>query len=121
MTSDYAELKKEETAAVTDFATLKAAKEQEITLATDAIITKEKRSGAVALSLSENTDALDDATKEKANAETYLANLNEQCASKKKNRAMRNQMRTEEIAAISDAIKILNKDDSLEVFKKAVP
>merc|ERR1719174_3045289 len=34
---------------------------------------------------------------------------------------MRNKMRTDEIAAISEAIKILTDDDALETFKKAVP
>merc|ERR1719161_1964544 len=58
---------------------------------------------------------------EKTNAEKYLADMQSECATKKKTRAMRNQMRTEEIAAISDAVKILNQDDSLETFKKAVP
>merc|ERR1719399_1087790 len=35
--------------------------------------------------------------------------------------AMRMKARSEEIAAISDAISILNDDDALDVFKKAVP
>jgi hypothetical protein len=121
MTSDYAALKSEETSAVTNFASLKAAKMQEIKAATDAIITKEKRAGAVAVSLSESTDSLGDATTEKENAQKFLADMNSQCAAKKDNRASRNKMRTEEIAAISDAITILNSDDSLETFKKAVP
>jgi len=121
MTSDYGAMKTDEATDVTNFATLKAAKLQEISAATQAIITKEKRSGAVAVSLSQNTDALGDATEEKANAEKFLAEMNSQCAAKKKNRAMRNQMRMDEIAAISDAVKILNEDDSLETFKKAVP
>merc|ERR1712094_90402 len=101
MASDYATLKSDETTAFTNFGTLKAAKEAEISAATAAIITKEKRSGAVAVSLSENTDSLGDATEEKANAESFLADMTSQCAAKKKSRASRNQMRMEEIAAIS--------------------
>lgn len=38
-----------------------------------------------------------------------------------KNRAIRMKMRTEEIAAISEAIKILGDDEALDVFKKAIP
>lgn len=121
MMSDYNTMKKDEVQAFNDFNTLKAAKQQEIGAASESIITKEKRSGAVALSLSQNKHALDDATKENTNAKTSLENLNDQCATKKNTRAMRNKLRTEEIAAISDAIRILNNDESLEVFKKAVP
>merc|ERR1719217_1342564 len=36
-----------------------------------------------------------------------------------KNKAMRQKMRSEEIAAISEAIKIINDDDALETFSKA--
>jgi len=40
---------------------------------------------------------------------------------KMKERDHRKKMRTDEIAAISEAIKILSDDDALEIFKKAIP
>merc|ERR1719274_469582 len=42
------------------------------------------------------------------------------CATKKKERAERCAMRAEEIAAVSQAIKILNDDDALDLFKKTL-
>merc|ERR1719428_2529493 len=100
---------------------LKDAKEQEITAAAEAITAKEKRTGELKLSLVMDKNALEDAQDENADATKYLANLKEQCATKMKERDTRKKMRNDEIAAISEAIKILSDDDALEVFKKAVP
>merc|ERR1719171_2431417 len=103
------------------FGQLKDAKEQEIKAAAEAIVAKEKRQGDLALSLVQNKNSLDDAQDENADSTKYLANLQEQCTTKKKERDMRTKMRNDEIAAISEAIKILSDDDALEIFKKAVP
>lgn len=73
------------------------------------------------MSLVMDKNSLDDAKDENADATKYLANLKEQCATKMKERDTRKKMRTDEIAAISEAVKILSDDDALDVFKKAVP
>merc|ERR1719326_2144580 len=52
--------------------------------------------------------------------EAFLANLASQCALKKKEWAERQKMRAEEISAISEAIKVLNDDDALDLFKKTL-
>jgi chromosome segregation ATPase len=52
--------------------------------------------------------------------EAFLANLASQCALKKKEWAARQTMRAEEISAISEAIKVLNDDDALDLFKKTL-
>merc|ERR1719473_2280768 len=58
---------------------------------------------------------------ESADTTKFLATLEKDCATKEKEMAERQKMRSMEIAAISDAIGILNDDDALDVFKKAVP
>jgi len=121
MEKDLKELQKDEQMDLNNFNELKAAKEQEIDLNQRAIITKDKRSGALALELSEDNHALKDAKEELDNASKFLATMDEQCAAMKKNRAMRAKMRADEIAALGEAIKILNDDDALDVFKKALP
>merc|ERR1719281_629498 len=121
MEKDHAELKKDEEVDFTNFNEMKAAKQEEIALNEQAMITKDKRIGALALALSEDTHALEDAQEELANAQKFLANMKEQCATMEKDRAMREKMRADEIAAVSEAIKILNDDDALEVFKKSLP
>merc|ERR1719355_69930 len=118
MEKDLSDMQAQETSDHESFNELKAAKTQEITLNEKAVIEKEKRIGAVALGLSEDGHALEDATEEKANAIKFKSNMEEQCATVEKDKAMREKMRSEEIAAISDAVKILNDDDALEVFKK---
>jgi hypothetical protein len=121
MSSDLSTMTTSEKSAAQGYSDLKAAKQQEIKTSTDAIIAKEKRSGELAVSVSQNKDALEDAQDELADASAYLATLTKACDTKRKERDMRNKMRTDEIAAVSEAISILNEDDSLEVFKKAVP
>jgi len=105
--------------AVKGFAELKAAKDKEIELASEAIEVKTKRVGELAVSIVQSTDGAEDATKEKANADKTLATLDEQCKTKQTEYAASSKTRSEEISAISEAISILNDDDALDVFKKA--
>jgi hypothetical protein len=114
-------LESAETAAVSGYADLKAAKEKEIELASEAVEAKTKRVGELAVSIVQAADAADDATKEKADAEKFLATLTEQCKTKVAEQAARDKTRSEEVSAISEAISILNDDDALDVFKKSVP
>jgi hypothetical protein len=119
MEKDLAEATSQEEGAKSDFASLAKAKKAELDVNEKAVITKDKRIGELKLSLSESSHALEDAEAELANAEKFLSSMKEQCASMEKNKAVRQKMRNDEIVAISEAIKILNDDDALEVFSKA--
>jgi septal ring factor EnvC (AmiA/AmiB activator) len=55
-----------------------------------------------------------------SDTQAFLANLASQCATKKNEWDERSKIRTEEVAAISEAIKILNDDDALDLFKKTL-
>jgi len=114
-------LVKDEEEAVAGYGDLKAAKEQEIELNSEAIEAKTKRVGELAVSIVQAEDGADDATKEKANADKFLATLDQQCITKQSEYDARSKMRADEVAAISEAIGILNDDDALDVFKKSVP
>merc|ERR1711904_169822 len=50
-----------------------------------------------------------------------MGDMDNMCASKKKEWAERQKLRQEELLAIADTIKILNDDDALELFKKTLP
>merc|ERR1719389_330993 len=119
MEKDLGELKAQETKDHESFNELKAAKTEEISLNEKSVIEKEKRIGGLALTLSEDNHALEDSEEEKANAEKFLANMKEQCATVEADKAMRMKMRSDEIAAVSKAVGILNDDDALEVFAKS--
>eukprot|EP00746_Dinoflagellata_sp_MGD_P162076 gnl/MRDRNA2_/MRDRNA2_89480_c0_seq1.p1 gnl/MRDRNA2_/MRDRNA2_89480_c0~~gnl/MRDRNA2_/MRDRNA2_89480_c0_seq1.p1 ORF type:complete len:844 (+),score=270.19 gnl/MRDRNA2_/MRDRNA2_89480_c0_seq1:136-2532(+) len=121
MAKDYAEQTESEKANAAGYGQLKTAKEQEISVASEAIISKEKQAGTLAVSLSEAKAALEDAEKELSSAQEYLKTLVTHCDTTKSTRDLRKKMRADEIAAISEAIKILTDDDALEIFKKAVP
>jgi hypothetical protein len=109
----------EETAA-TGFEELAAAKKSEISAASEAIESKTVRSGELAVSVTTTADDIEDTTAEMKETDAFVANLASQCAMKKKEWAERCAMRAEEIAAVSQAVKILNDDDALDLFKKTL-
>jgi len=106
---------------IAGFMDLKASKEKEIEMATEAIETKMGRAGELAVSVVQSKDALEDEKEEMAETQKFLATLESECATKEKEWAERSATRSQEIAAISEAIGILNDDDALDVFKKAMP
>jgi predicted nucleic acid-binding Zn-ribbon protein len=119
-----AELKEaiaDEEKAVAGYNDLKASKEKEVEMATEAIETKMGRAGELAVSVVQTKDALEDDTEEAAETTKFLATLEKDCATKETEMAERVKMRNMEITAISEAIGILNDDDALDVFKKALP
>merc|ERR1719335_687882 len=121
MAKDLDELKSEEEQSAATFVDLKSAKTEEIDVNEKAILSKDKRIGTLKLSISEAGHALEDAQEALADAQTLIANLKEDCAAKEKDMAERQKARSEEAVAISDTIKILNDDDALDTFKKALP
>merc|ERR1719201_2764944 len=119
-----AELKEaiaDEEKAVAGYNDLKGSKEKEIEMATEAIETKMARAGELAVSVVQSKDALEDANEEAADTTKFLSTLEKDCATKEADMAERTKMRNMEITAISEAIGILNDDDALDVFKKALP
>merc|ERR1719393_467591 len=121
MEGDLAMAKKDEATAATGFEELSAAKAAEISSATSAIESKTKRSGEVAVEVVQTEDDMEDTEKEAKETQAFIGDLATQCAEKKADWAERQKMRAEEISAISEAIKVLNDDDALDLFKKTVP
>merc|ERR1719393_898501 len=121
MEGDLAMAKKDEATAATGFEELSAAKASEIASATSAIESKTKRSGEVAVEVVQTQDDMEDTEKEVKETQAFIGDLAKQCAEKKADWAERQKMRAEEISAISEAIKVLNDDDALDLFKKTVP
>merc|ERR1719399_1952681 len=118
MTGDLKTTNSDEATAAQGFADLKAAKTSEVNAATSAIEQKTKRRGELAVEIAQTEDDLEDTEAEVAETEKFLGDLASQCAAKKAEWSERQKMRAEEVAAISEAIGILNDDDSLDLFKK---
>merc|ERR1719390_329774 len=120
MEGDLVSAKKDEATAASGFEELSAAKAEEISSAT-AIESKTKRAGNVAVEIVQTQDDMEDTEKEVAETTAFLGDLATQCAEKKTAWGERVKTRAEEISAVSEAIKVLNDDDALDLFKKAVP
>merc|ERR1719160_1696829 len=121
MEGDLASAEKDEATAASGFEELSAAKSDEIESATSAIESKTKRAGNVAVEIVQTQDDMEDTEKEVKETQAFLGDLATQCAEKKADWTERQKMRAEEISAVSEAIKVLNDDDALDLFKKAVP
>merc|ERR1719420_842818 len=102
----------DEAKAAAGFADLKASKEKEVSMATEAIETKTVRAGELAVSVVQTKDGAEDAAAEAAETEKFIATLESQCATKEKEWAERSKARAMEVEAISEAISILNDDGS---------
>jgi chromosome segregation ATPase len=120
MEGDLATAKSDEATSKKGFEELTAAKEAEISSASAAIEQKTTRAGEVAVEIVQTADDKEDTEKEVAETQAFLGDLGKQCAEKKAEWSERQKMRAEEISAISEAIKVLNDDDALDLFKKAV-
>merc|ERR1719506_1746430 len=110
----------DEEKAAAGYEELAAAKKDEISAAGSAIESKTQRSGTLAVTITTTKGDIKDTTNEMEDTEAFLANLKVECAEKKKEWAVRCQIRAEEVAAISEAIKVLNDDDALDLFKKTL-
>merc|ERR550514_2660187 len=109
-----------EEAAQAGFEEVAAAKKAGIAASSEAIESKTKRSGELAVSITTTADDIEDTTADLSETQAFLANLDAMCAEKKKEWAARSKMRAEEVAAVSEAIGVLNDDDALDLFKKTL-
>merc|ERR1719498_1687224 len=121
MEKDLAEMIEEENKAKAGYEELMAAKKNEIEAATKAIEEKLQRGGDLAVQIVEMKNDLAETKEALEEDKKFLADLEKNCDLKKKEWALRQKTRAEEILAIQETIKILNDDDALELFKKTLP
>jgi len=121
MNADLTDATNSENAAIASFDELVAAKGKEIDALTASIESKTARSGELAVKHAEMMNDLDDTREDLAESKKFLADLDVNCETKKKEWAMYQKMQGEELLALADTIKILNDDDALELFKKTLP
>merc|ERR1719265_656245 len=121
MNADLKEATEAEAAAKAAFEELLAAKKKEIQACTNEIEDKLQRIGDTAVRVAEMKNDLEDTQESLAEDTKFLADLEKNCDAKKKEWAERQKLRSEELLALADVIKLLNDDDALELFKKALP
>merc|ERR1719316_2240446 len=121
MNKDPAEATATENAAIKAYNELMAAKESEVNALTAAIEEKMVRLGKLQVEIVEMKEDLDDTTKALLEDKKFLGDLKKNCATKGEEHAANQKLRSEELLALADTIKILNDDDALELFKKTLP
>jgi len=121
MQQDLAETTASEESSVKAYQELMTAKNAEVSAATKAIESKMGRSGELAVAIATAQEDLEDTTTAVAEDTKMKANLAKSCADKTKEFDKRRGTRAEEITALSETVKILNADDSLDTFKKTMP
>mmetsp|Transcript_108741 Transcript_108741/g.283586 ORF Transcript_108741/g.283586 Transcript_108741/m.283586 type:complete len:699 (+) Transcript_108741:74-2170(+) len=110
-----------EEAAIKDYEALAAAKTKEIEALSASIEATLEKSGKLALDIVAMKEDIDDTSKTLSEDKAFLDGLETGCATKKAEWEERSKIRTDELLAIAETIKILNSDDSLELFKKTLP
>jgi len=121
MSAALAEATKAETDAVASYGDLMAAKKKEVAACTAAIEDKTVRSGEVAVSIAQMKGELSDSEEALIDDQKFLKDLDKNCATKQGEWDEIVKTRAEEQVALSETIKMLNSDDALELFKKALP
>merc|ERR1719473_2087860 len=121
MEADLADATAKEEEAIKSFDAMSKAKAKEIQALTEEIESKTARHGEAKVALVNAKEDLEDTLEALAEDKKFLAELDKSCATKEGEWAERQKMRAEEMLAIHETIKILNDDDSLELFKKTLP
>jgi len=121
MAQELADATATEEKAIEDFEALSKAKTAEIEALTVAIEQKLESSGELGVEIVNMEEDIDDTSKALDEYKKFLAELNKGCDTKTAEWEERSKTRADELLAIHETIKILNDDDALELFKKALP
>jgi tetratricopeptide (TPR) repeat protein len=121
MAKNAADAKEAEEEAIKTYDQLMAAKKKEADALTAEIEKKLERSGNLGVQIAQMKNDMGDTEEALAADQEFLANMEKNCETKKKEWDVIVKTRGEELAALADTIKILNDDDALELFKKTLP
>merc|ERR1719487_2453638 len=121
MNQDLNEATAKENESIKAFGELMTAKEKEVNALTKSIEEKMVRLGKLQVDIVEMKEDLDDTGKALLEDKKFLADLGKNCALKTKEHEENMKLRSEELLALADTIKVLNDDDALELFKKTLP
>jgi len=111
----------EEEKAIHIYNELMAAKTSEVNALTMRIERKIQKTGELAVSIAQMKNDQEDTVEALAEDKKFLAELGTSCDTKAKEWDERSKTRADELLALAETIKILNDDDSLELFKKTLP
>merc|ERR1719420_1899043 len=112
--------RKDEAEGASSYSALKSAKEAEIKAAGEKVFNKEAENAEAVKKNAESKEQLV-ATRAALEADTtFLASLKKQCAVTDEDWEARTKMRSDEIAAVSDTIAMLESDDARDLMSKSL-
>merc|ERR1719428_1225575 len=121
ISKDVADATAAEKAAIAAYDELMSSKTKEVNALTKALEEKMTRVGELAVEIVEMKNDLGDTAEALVEDKKFLADLEKNCATKSAEWEVIVKTRNEELLALADTIKVLNDDDSLELFKKTLP
>eukprot|EP00421_Protoceratium_reticulatum_P007702 CAMPEP_0168372212 /NCGR_PEP_ID=MMETSP0228-20121227/8164_1 /TAXON_ID=133427 /ORGANISM="Protoceratium reticulatum, Strain CCCM 535 (=CCMP 1889)" /LENGTH=694 /DNA_ID=CAMNT_0008385111 /DNA_START=16 /DNA_END=2098 /DNA_ORIENTATION=+ len=121
MSNSLADATAAESTAVQNYEELMSAKKKEVAALTKSVETKTARVGDLAVQIVQMKDDLTDTEEALLEDRKFLGDLEQGCGKKSEEWEERQKTRAEELAAIAEAIKVLNDDDALDLFKKTLP
>jgi len=121
MEGDLKETEASEAEAKASFGSLMEAKTKEISAASSAIEEKTARVGTLAVEVVQGKADLEGTENAMDEDVKFKANLAKSCSTKSTEFDQRSKTRAEEMQALSETVEMLNGDDALELFKKALP
>jgi len=121
MSKSLSDAEAAEASSIKSFDELMAAKTKEVGALTKTIETKTVRIGELAVEIVQMKEDLDDTQKALLEDKKFLGDMDKNCATKTKEHDANVKVRSEELVALADTIKVLNDDDALELFKKTLP
>jgi len=107
--------------AIKNYEELSAAKKKEIATLQKQIETEMKRVGNLGVSIAAMENDKEDTEQALTEDQRFKKELKESCATKAGEWEEIKKTRQEELLALAETIKVLNDDDALELFKKALP
>merc|ERR1719223_1942606 len=121
MSEDLAKATADEDERIKSHEELAAAKSKEVAALTASIEEKTVRTGELAVSIVNMKNDLSDTQQALLEDRKFLADLEKNCDTKSAEWDEVVKTRAEELVALSETIKLLQDDDALELFKKALP
>jgi len=110
-----------EDTAIKNYDDLMTAKTKEVDALTETIEAKTTQIGELGVTIVQMKNDLTETEASLIEDKKFLADMSKSCKSKTGEWNAAEKLRSEELVAISETIKFLNDDDSLELFKKTLP
>merc|ERR1711935_652319 len=121
MAADQKEMISTEQGAVSDYEALIAAKKKEVSALTKSIEGKMQRVGDLGVEIATLKNDAEDTAESLEEDKKFAGDMKKNCAEKTGIHEEEKKVRSQEVVALADAIRILNDDDALDLFKKTLP